>query len=64
MALIDGEPRSATVVADTEMTCLRLGRTAFTKILRSEPSVSQALLRALAGRVRDAQAAPTLRGRP
>ena len=52
MALIDGEPRSATVVADTEMTCLRLGRTAFAKILRSEPSVSLALL-VLAGRVRD-----------
>lgn len=60
MALIDGEPRSATVVADTEMTCLRLGRTAFAKILRGEPSVSQALLRALAGRVRDTQASTTL----
>lgn len=60
MALLDGEPRSATIVAETEMTCLKLGRAAFTKIVRGEPSVSQALLRALAGRVRDAQAAPTL----
>jgi CRP/FNR family cyclic AMP-dependent transcriptional regulator len=59
MALIDGQPRSATVVASTEMTCLRLGRAAFAKILRSEPSVSAALLRVLAGRVRDLQAAAT-----
>lgn len=59
MALLDGEPRSATVVADTELTCLRLGRTAFAKILRSEPSVSEALLRVLAGRVRDLQATAT-----
>jgi CRP-like cAMP-binding protein len=59
MALIDGEPRSATVVASTEMTCLRLGRTAFAKLVREEPSVSNALLRALAGRVRDMQAAAT-----
>jgi CRP-like cAMP-binding protein len=59
MALIDDEPRSATVVADTEMTCLRLGRTAFAKILRSEPSVSHALLRVLAERVRSAQASTT-----
>lgn len=59
MALFDGVPRSATVVADTEMTCLRLGRSAFLKILREEPSVSLALLRALADRVRKLQSAPT-----
>ena len=60
MALIDGEPRSATVVAETELTCFRLGRTGFAKIVRSEPSVSHALLRALAERVRAAQASPRL----
>jgi CRP-like cAMP-binding protein len=61
MALLDGEPRSATVAAVTEMTCLRIGRTAFAKILRSEPSVSGALLRTLAARLRDAQdSSPTL----
>lgn len=59
MALLDGAPRSATVAADTEMTCLRLGRTAFLKILRDEPSVSLALLRALADRVRKRESAPT-----
>ena len=59
MALFDDAPRSATVVADTEMTCLRLGRSAFLKILRDEPSVSLALLRALADRARKLQSAPT-----
>lgn len=59
MALFDSAQRSATVVADTEMTCLRLSRTAFLKILRDEPSVSLALLRTLADRVRSLQSAPT-----
>ena len=59
MALIDGRPRSATVVADTEMTCLRLGRAAFQKTLRAEPSMSAALLRALAERLRKLEHAAT-----
>lgn len=59
MALLDGGPRSATVVAETELTCLRLGRTAFLRFLRSEPSVSLAILRALAERVRDGEEAAT-----
>jgi CRP/FNR family cyclic AMP-dependent transcriptional regulator len=59
MALIDGQPRSATVVATTEMTCLRLGRAGFQKALRAEPSVSAALLRALAERLRKLEDAAT-----
>jgi CRP-like cAMP-binding protein len=59
MALIDGQPRSATVVADTEMTCLRLGRAAFQKALRAEPSVSAAVLRSLAERLRKLENPPT-----
>jgi len=55
MALLDGGPRSATVVAETESTCLRLGRNAFLRFLRSEPTVSLAILRALAERIRDAE---------
>jgi CRP-like cAMP-binding protein len=53
MALLDSQPRSATVVADTELACLRVGRTAFLNFVRREPSVSLAILRALAERVRD-----------
>jgi len=59
MALLDGRPRSANVVAGTEMTCLRLGRTAFLKALRGEPSLSGAVLQALAERVRKLEDAAT-----
>jgi len=52
LALLDGTPRSATVVADTELRLFRLGRTQFTKTLRAEPAIALALLRSLAARVR------------
>jgi len=52
MALLDDSPRSATVVAETDVACFRLGRKAFLDVVRSEPSVSLAVLRALAERVR------------
>jgi CRP-like cAMP-binding protein len=55
MSLIDGGERSATVVADTEMLCLRLSRTPFTKMLKSEPEISIALLRELTRRLREAE---------
>jgi CRP-like cAMP-binding protein len=53
MALLDGAPRSATVVATRETVCLVLGRRPFAKMLKEEPAIATALLRALAGRVRD-----------
>jgi CRP/FNR family transcriptional regulator, cyclic AMP receptor protein len=59
MALLDGRPRSATVVAATELTCLRLGRSAFQKALRAEPQLSTALLRSLAERIRKLEDAAT-----
>jgi CRP/FNR family transcriptional regulator, cyclic AMP receptor protein len=58
MALLDGAPRSATVVAETETVCLIVARKPFTKILETEPRVALALLRALAGRVRELEASP------
>jgi CRP/FNR family transcriptional regulator, cyclic AMP receptor protein len=58
MALIDGAPRSATVVAETETLCLLLDRQPFVKILRNEPTVVLMLLRALAGRVRALDSSP------
>jgi CRP-like cAMP-binding protein len=60
MALIDGGERSATVIADTDVLCLRLARGPFLKMVRSEPEVALALLRALAGRIRELQARATL----
>ena len=56
MALIDGGMRSATVVADTNVLCLRLSRTPFQKMLKSEPEVSIALLKEFARRIRELQA--------
>ena len=49
MALLDDAPRSADVVADGEVLALMIDRSAFTKVLRAEPALAQALLRTLAG---------------
>ena len=56
MALIDDSPRSADVVAEGEVLALTIDRPGFTKLLRAEPALSQALLRTLAGRLRAAEA--------
>ena len=56
MALLDGAPRSATIVAKTETICLLLARKQFEKVLKDEPAVAHALLRTLAARVRDLEA--------
>jgi CRP-like cAMP-binding protein len=58
MALIDGAPRSATIVAETETVCLMLARKRFIKILKDEPGVVLTLLGTLAGRVRELEASP------
>ena len=56
MALLDGAPRSATVVAKTETICLMLARKRFESVLKDEPAVAYALLRTLAGRLRELDA--------
>jgi len=58
MALLDGAPRSATIVAETRTACLMLTRQRFAKVLRDEPSVALAVLRTLAARVRELEASP------
>jgi CPA1 family monovalent cation:H+ antiporter len=55
MALLDGAPRSAAVVADGEVLALTIDRSGFTKLLRAEPALAQALLRTLAARLRAAE---------
>jgi len=52
MALLDGEPRSATISAVGELQTMRLPRKPFMRLLRREPSIALALLTELAGRVR------------
>jgi CRP-like cAMP-binding protein len=55
MALLDGGSRSASVIADGQVTCLTIKRPRFLKLLRSEPAISVALLAELAGRLRTIQ---------
>ncbi len=57
MALLDGGPRSATVVAKGPVVCLTISRSGFQKLLRKEPGISAALLQELAARLRAADAA-------
>jgi CRP-like cAMP-binding protein len=55
MALLDDAPRSADVVAEGEVLALTIDRAGFTKLLRAEPALAQALLRTLAARLRAAE---------
>ena len=55
IALIDGAERTATVRAQTEVYCLLLPGRPFMKMVRSEPEIAVALLRQLAGRLRELQ---------
>jgi CRP-like cAMP-binding protein len=57
MALLDGGPRSATVVAKGPVVSLTISRSGFQKLLRKEPAISAALLKELATRLRTAEAA-------
>jgi CRP-like cAMP-binding protein len=52
MGLIDGEPRSATVVAVGDLQAMKLPRRPFLKLLKQEPGISIAMLAELAGRLR------------
>jgi CRP-like cAMP-binding protein len=60
MALIDGEPRSATVTAVGEVYALAIPRAKFLKLLAAEPKIALAIMATLTRRLRDVQAAATL----
>ncbi len=53
LSVLDGRPRVAQVVADGPTTCLALASWDFEAVLLEEPRVSLAILRGLAGRLRD-----------
>jgi CRP/FNR family transcriptional regulator, cyclic AMP receptor protein len=55
MALLDDSPRSADVVAEGEVLAMTISRSAFGKLLRTEPALAHELLRTLAGRLRAAE---------
>jgi CRP/FNR family transcriptional regulator, cyclic AMP receptor protein len=58
MGLIDGEPRSASVVAVGKLQAMKLPRRPFLKLLEQEPGIAVAMLAELAGRIRRLQKAP------
>ena len=56
LSLLDDGPRTATVIADGPVIALTVGRAAFRKLLRSEPSIAVAIAEELARRLRTARA--------
>ena len=56
MSLLDGEPRSATVVAETPLRLLVINRRNFSTLLREAPDLAQSLMATLSRRVRLAEA--------
>jgi CRP-like cAMP-binding protein len=60
MSLLDGAPRSASVVAESEVLLMVIPRTAFMKLLESEPKITIAILGTLSQRIRTIQAAGNL----
>ena len=55
MALLDGEPRSATVSAATELHALRIRHRPFGKLLEQEPKIAIVIMRELSRRIRTLQ---------
>jgi CRP-like cAMP-binding protein len=59
LSLLDGEPRSATVTAKTDMEVLEISADDLRRLLRKAPSVTRKLLEALSERLREADRLPT-----
>jgi len=55
MSLVDRHDRSATVVAQTDVTCLVLSRPVFRPFAHDHPEVAWALLEMMVARVREAE---------
>jgi CRP/FNR family cyclic AMP-dependent transcriptional regulator len=52
LALLDGRPRSASVVAETTLRTIRIERAPFRRLLREQPAIALALLEGMAARMR------------
>src|SRR3989338_1774112 len=57
MSLLDGEPRSATVKAETDLRLLVINRRNFWELLREVPELTQRMLMTLSRRVRELEKA-------
>jgi CRP/FNR family transcriptional regulator, cyclic AMP receptor protein len=60
MALLDGGPRSASVVAETPLVTIRIERAAFRRMLKDEPDIALKLLEGMARRMRTLLTSPDL----
>lgn len=60
LALLDGEPRAASVVAETPLATIRIERTPFRRMLREEPDLAIKLLEGMAKRTRRILSTPPL----
>ncbi len=54
MAILDAEPRSATVTSLSELTLLKIQRDDFGEILAEKPDISRGIIKVLTGRLREA----------
>jgi CRP/FNR family transcriptional regulator, cyclic AMP receptor protein len=57
MSLLDGGPRSATVVAETPVRLLVIGRESFSVLMREAPDLTRSILITLSRRLRQAEQA-------
>jgi CRP-like cAMP-binding protein len=58
ISLLDGDPRSASVVPDSSLLCLKLGGSHFLQLLSDQPKLMLKLLREVARRLRAAESPP------
>ena len=58
LSVLDGRPRVAQVVAEGPTVCLALASWDFEAVVREEPAVALAVMRGLAGRLRDLTEGP------
>jgi CRP-like cAMP-binding protein len=59
LALLDDKPRSATVVADSELHVLKLPRESFLKLARDNSGIALTMMRNLGSQVRRLETLPT-----
>jgi len=59
ISVLDGGPRSATIVAESRLLAFRLSRTAFLRLLRDHRTIAAKLLQSMAARLRTAERAST-----
>jgi CRP/FNR family transcriptional regulator/CRP/FNR family cyclic AMP-dependent transcriptional regulator len=55
LSILDGRPRSASVVTVSDVVTARLSRPAFLNIVRSDPNIGLRMMEVLAGRLRESE---------